>query len=63
MKKVAAGVLVAFEFQQSALLRFQKEIAEGAKTVGALIEAGMLALDCLLHARAVHARILAPFRA
>ena len=51
MEKVAPGAFVAFEFQQSALLRFQEQVAEGAKTVGAFVEAGMLPLDRRLYTR------------
>src|SRR5450432_479387 len=62
MDEVAAGVLVALELQQPVLLRLEEQVAEGAESVGALIEAWMLTLDRLLHARAVNERILAALR-
>ena len=42
MQKITAGVFVALQFQKCALLRLQEQIAKGPKSVGSLVEAGML---------------------
>ena len=46
---VGAGLFVVFEFQQAALLRFEKQLVESAKAVRALVESRVLSLDRLLH--------------
>jgi hypothetical protein len=42
MKKTTAGAFVASEFQQFSLLRFQEEVAEGAKAGGAMCESELI---------------------
>ncbi len=49
MEKITAGVLIALEFQERALLRFQEEVAESAEAVGAFVETRMLPFDGLFN--------------
>src|SRR5919198_2977645 len=53
--EVAARFFIRLELHQGALLRFLEEIGEGAEAVVGLVEAGLSALEGLLHHRAPNA--------
>jgi hypothetical protein len=46
---VGAGLLIVLEFNEAAVLGFEKQLVEGAETVSSLVEPGVLALDRLLN--------------